>query len=59
MGIFDEKGEQAIKKAFERQDVQEAMRNMTELIIPYISMIISAAVEEMNNLNPGDETDSA
>ncbi len=47
MSVFDEAAEQAMQKAFQRSDVQKAMQDMTEQIVPYISLIISAALEEM------------
>lgn len=51
MGVFDEKGEKALQKAYEREDVREAMQNIIEDIMPNISIIISAALEEMNKEN--------
>ena len=55
MGVFDEKGEKALQKAYEREDVREAMQNIIEDIMPNISIIISAALEEMNKDSEGDE----
>ena len=55
MGVFDEKGEKALQKAYEREDVREAMQNIIEDIMPNISIIISAALEEMNKGSEGNE----
>lgn len=55
MGVFDEKGEKALQKAYEREDVREAMQNIIEDIMPNISIIISAALEEMNKDSEGNE----
>lgn len=47
MSVFNEKGERALQKAYERPDVQEAMKKIVENDLPYISLILSAALEEM------------
>ena len=51
MSVFNEKGERALQKAYERPDVQEAMKKIVENDLPYISLILSAALEEMEKEN--------
>lgn len=55
MSVFNEKGERALQKAYERPDVQEAMKKIVENDLPYISLILSAALEEMEKDSEGIE----
>jgi hypothetical protein len=47
MSAFDEKTEQAIKKAMERPEIKSALSDKIVDLIPVISIIISAALEEL------------
>jgi hypothetical protein len=51
MSAFDEKTEQAIKKAMERPEIKSALSDKIVDLIPVISIIISAALEELKKEN--------
>ena len=51
MSAFDEKTEEAIKRAMERPEIKSALSDKIVDIIPVISIIISAALEELKKEN--------
>ena len=57
MPAFDEKTEEAIKRAMERPKIKSALSDMIVDLIPVISVIISAALEELKSDEPNKGTD--
>ena len=57
MSAFDEKTEEAIKRAMERPEIKSALSDKIVDLIPVISVIISAALEELKNDEPNKGTD--
>ena len=57
MSAFDEKTEEAIKRAMERPEIKSALSDKIVDLIPVISIIISAALEELKNSEPNECTD--
>lgn len=51
MSAFDEKTEEAIKRAMERPEIKSALSDKIVDLIPVISVIISAALEELKKEN--------
>ena len=51
MSAFDEKTEEAIKRAMERPEIKSALSDKIVDLIPVISIIISAALEELKKEN--------
>lgn len=49
MSAFDEKTEEAIKRAMERPEIKKAVGEMMIDIMPVVSAVISAALDELNN----------
>lgn len=57
MPAFDEKTEEAIKRAMERPEIKSALSDKIVDLIPVISVIISAALEELKSDEPNKGTD--
>lgn len=51
MSAFDEKTEEAIKRTMERPEIKSALSDKIVDLIPVISIIISAALEELKKEN--------
>ena len=51
MSAFDEKTEEAIKRAMERPEIKKSVGKMMIDIMPVVSAVISAALEELKKEN--------